>query len=334
MDNTIENLEVDISKLMSQSQRKNLLENFDKMGDNIKAKLDQLKTVCDVTKQWLKLQKSWEKLEVIFLKSDDIQNKLRNEYTAFKELDLKFREEMKNAYDYLILVDVCTAPRLQIINEMLQSIEDCQKALDNYLGTKKKQFPRFYFVSNDTLLGMLASADYPNLINKNVKDCFDGIKQWGMKEQDANGKSDTVYSMYSADNGEIVTFDEPFVCEGQLVEIYLGKFEEKMRQTLKDLLFKAHSAVNWNSATGTGDKMKDDKHRHTWLNPFPAQLALLVTQVIWTEEMEHALEATDSGDSGALKDFYELSVKRIDHLIDRVRDEKLTRDLRVKIITV
>ena len=28
---------------------------------------------------------------------------------------------------------------------------------------------------------MLASADYPNLINKNVKDCFDGIKAWEMK---------------------------------------------------------------------------------------------------------------------------------------------------------
>ena len=334
MDLVIENLEKDQNTLIQMSQKKGFLENFEKMGELINDKMEKLKTVDDVIKQWLKLQKNWEKLEVIFLKSDDIQNKLRNEYTQFKELDLKFREEMKNAYDYNIMLDVCTTERQGSINEMAESIATCQNALDNYLETKKKIFPRFYFVSNDTLLNMLASADYPNLINKNVKDCFDGIKNWEMKPLDAKNKSDTILAMCSADNGEVVTFDEPFVCKGQLVEVYLKEFEEKMRKTLADILYKAYTAVTWNTAIGNSDKMKDDKVRHTWLNPFPAQLALLVTQCVWTEEVEHALEATDGGENGALKDYFDLCVKRINHLIDRVRDEKLTRDLRVKIITV
>ena len=334
MDLVIENLEKDQNTLIQMSQKKGFLENFEKMPELIDDKMQKLKTVDEVIKQWLKLQKNWEKLEVIFLKSDDIQNKLRNEYTQFKELDLKFREEMKNAYDYNIMIDVCTAERQISINEMSESIATCQNALDNYLETKKKIFPRFYFVSNDTLLNMLASADYPNLINKNVKDCFDGIKNWEMKPLDAKNKSDTILAMASADNGEIVEFDEPFVCQGQLVEIYLKEFEDKMRRTLGDILLKAYNAVNWNTAVGASDKMKDDKIRHTWLNPFPAQLALLVTQCVWTEEVEHALEATDGGEGNALKDYFELCVKRINHLIDRVRDEKLTRDLRVKIITI
>lgn len=77
-------------------------------------------------------------MEVIFLKSDDIQNKLRNEYTQFKELDSKFREEMKNAYDYNTMIDVCTLERKAVIDEMSESIATCQNALDNYLETKKK----------------------------------------------------------------------------------------------------------------------------------------------------------------------------------------------------
>ncbi|MCQ2815633.1 MAG: AAA family ATPase [archaeon] len=334
MDKIIEILETDIIKLTSMAQKKGILENFEGMADNIMNKLNLLRTVCDVTKMWLKLQKNWEKLEVIFLKSDDIQNKLRDEYTLFKEMDIKFRENLKEANDFSIMVDVCTEQRRTDIELMLKDIETCQNALDNYLGTKKKQFPRFYFVSNDTLLGMLSQADYPNLINKNVKDCFDGIKFWTMKDQDKDGRSNTVYAMCSADNGEVCELDEPFKVQGQLVEIYLGDFEKKMRETLTEILFKAHHVVDWNSAIGTGDKMKDDHTRHLWLNPFPAQIALLVTQVVWTEEVEHALEATDGGDSGALKEFYELSVKRIEHLIDRVRDEPLTKDLRAKIITV
>ena len=332
MDIVIENLEKDQNQLIQMSQKKGTLENFENMGEQINNKMEQLKTVNDVIKQWLKFQKNWEKLEVIFLKSDDIQNKLRNEYAQFKELDQKFREIMKDAYDYNTMIDVCTAEKKVTINEMSENIATCQNALDNYLETKKKIFPRFYFVSNDTLLNMLSSADYPNLINKNVKDCFDGIKSWEMKPLDDKNKSDTILAMLSADNGEVVNFDEPFVCEGSLVEVYLGKFETKMRVTLSEILDKAYSAVEWNTATMNPDKLKDN--RHTWLNPFPAQLALLVTQVVWTEEVEHALEATDGGDDGALKDYFNLCVKRINHLIDRVRDEVLTRDLRVKIITV
>ena len=332
MDIVIENLEKDQNMLIQMSQKKGFLENFDKMGEQIQQKMDQLKTVNDVIKQWLKFQKNWEKLEVIFLKSDDIQNKLRNEYTQFKDLDTKFREEMKNAYDYNTMIDVCTLERKAIIDEMSDNIATCQNALDNYLETKKKIFPRFYFVSNDTLLNMLASADYPNLINKNVKDCFDGIKAWEMKPLDNKNKSDTITAMLSAYNGEVVPFDEEFVCKGSLVEVYLGEFEEKMRKTLAEILVEAYGTVNFNTAVGNPDKLKDD--RHTWLNPYPAQLALLITQVVWTEEVEHALEATEGGDDGALKDYYNLSVKRINHLIDRVRDEVLSKDLRTKIITI
>ena len=53
-----------------------------------------------------------------------------------------------------------------------------------------------------------------------------------MKPLDDKNISDTILAMLSADNGEVVNFDEPFVCEGSLVEVYLGKFESKMRVTL------------------------------------------------------------------------------------------------------
>ena len=48
-------------------------------------------------------------------------------------------EEMKNAYDYNIMLDVCTTERQGSINEMAESIATCQNALDNYLETKKKR---------------------------------------------------------------------------------------------------------------------------------------------------------------------------------------------------
>ena len=67
MDIVIENLEKDQNMLIQMSQKKGFLENFDKMGEQIQTKMEQLKTVNDVIKQWLKLKQNWEKLEVIFL---------------------------------------------------------------------------------------------------------------------------------------------------------------------------------------------------------------------------------------------------------------------------
>lgn len=324
MEGVIETLEKHQNDLIQMAQKKGILENFENMGATIDNKLAQLKTINDVIKAWLKFQKNWEKLEVIFLKSEDIQNKLRNEYQEFQDLNIKFREEMKNAWDYNTMIDVCTDERKITILDLSEKISLCQKALDNYLETKKQKFPRFYFVSNDTLLNMLASADYPNLINKNIKDCFDGIKSWRMEPLDENNKSKIVHAMNSADNDEIVELHEPFECVGQLVEVYLGDFERVMKENLAILLHKCYNAVTWDTATTPPDKII--ANREQWLNPFPAQLALLVTQIVWTEEVEHALDASDGGENGALKAYYNLIVERIKALVSRVRDEVLTRD--------
>lgn len=331
MEVVIETLEKNQNTLIQQAQKKSTLENFEGMDQKINSTLLKLQTVNDVIKTWLKLQKNWEKLEPLFLRAEDVRNKLGEEYNKFKELDMKFKEEMKIAYDFNIMIDVCTDERKVTLVDLTKTIEHCEQALENYLDDKKKLFPRFYFLSNDTLLNMLSYGEYPNIINRNVKDCFDGIKSWAMTEVNDKNKSDVVLGMLSAENDEEVWFEEPYKCTG-LVEGYLGRFEDKMRKTLKDLLYKSRSAVKW-MTWGNHDKTQIVP-RQKWLDPYPAQLALLVTQNIWTDEVEHAFEELDGGAEGAMKEYYEENVRRINKLIDRVKGETLTRDLRVKIITI
>lgn len=331
MEIVIEQLEKHQISLIQMVQKKAVLENFEGMGEKINGTLEKLKIVNDVIKLWLKFQKNWEKLETIFLKAEDIQKTLREQHAKFKELDIKFKDEMKIAYDYNTMIDVCTPERKVTLAEMSSVIAECEQALDNYLSDKKKLFPRFYFLSNDTLLNMLSYGDYPNIINKNVKDCFDGIKFWAMKEVDEKNFSNTVLGMLSADNDEVVMFDDPFICTG-LVESYLGRFEARMRGTLKEILIKARGCVEW-STMQIKDR-KPQKTRERWLDAFPAQIALLVTNNIWTDEVEHAFDELEGGADSAMRDYLDESKKRIRELIKRVRDEPLTRDLRVKIITI
>lgn len=51
-----------------------------------------------------------------------------------------------------------------------------QRALEQYLETKRHVFPRFYFISNDDLLEILANARRPELIQQHIKKLFENIK--------------------------------------------------------------------------------------------------------------------------------------------------------------
>ena len=52
------------------------------------------------------------------------------------------------------------------------TLSDIQKELEKYLEDKRNEFPRFYFLSNDELIEILAKASELEAIQKNIKKCF------------------------------------------------------------------------------------------------------------------------------------------------------------------
>lgn len=71
---------------------------------------------------------------------------------------------MNDVYINPKIIDVCTDERKAELEEILKSIEDCEKKLNLYLEEKKKAFARFYFVSNQTLIDILSNGKNINKI--------------------------------------------------------------------------------------------------------------------------------------------------------------------------
>lgn len=127
-----------------------------------------------------------------------------------------------------------------------------------------------------------------------------------------------------SNEGEIVPFSETFKMVGA-VENYLNDLEKAMNKTLMDVL---------ETSKSTADMWElDGKPRQIWLEDYCAQIALLATQIIWTEETEKAFDDLESGSETAMKDYLVTIIKRLDFLIERVRTD-LDDNLRVKIITI
>lgn len=154
-------------------------------------------------------------------------------------------------------------------------------------------------------------------------DCFDGLKGLDfIRGAGQPSPAKTSKGMWSKEK-EYVPFSSNFTCNGA-VENYLCDLERKMQATLAEVLEAA-----WETACAWGI----DRERHEWLEDYCAQIALLATQVLWTEETSRAFDELEGGRETAMSEHLALIIGRIGHLIARVRTN-LTPDLRMKIITI
>ena len=326
LDAMIEVLDLNSLELMGFKAQGKYVEFFIKKVEDWRERLGRVDVVVN---EWLKVQKNWRILVNIFLGSEDIRMQLPEDTKVFEGVNSEFEEIMIAAHDSPLVIDNCTEARKASLVEMSQKIKKCEKALNDYLEQKKKIFPRFYFLSNQSLLTILSNGQNPPKVCEFIGDCFDGLKT--LKFEDApspNEVSKTGVGMYSKDDEEIL-FVKKFVAEGQ-VETWLKQLEQQMRDCLYLIL------VDAKSTSDTWDQGSDNKPREEWIKDYCSQIALLTTQIVWTEDVNRAFEELSSGSEGAMKECVETIKTRITKLIYKVTKplDVLERMKVINIITI
>ncbi len=136
-----------------------------------------LRSLQDVLDEWLAVQKNWMYLEPI-LSAPDIQKQLPMESKKFNEIDKGFKTIMKQTNENPNCMRRGTQPELaDRFRKWNESLDYIQKQLEDYLESKRTAFPRFYFLSNDELLEILAQTRNVQAVQPHMMKCFDAIKK-------------------------------------------------------------------------------------------------------------------------------------------------------------
>jgi dynein heavy chain len=123
-----------------------------------------LTSLQDIIDNWLKVQAAWLYLEPIF-SSDDITRQLPTESSMFTVVNGVWIESMsETAREPAVLSVARREGLLEQLTDANEKLDVIQKGLSDYLETKRLAFPRFFFLSNDELLEILAETKDPTKV--------------------------------------------------------------------------------------------------------------------------------------------------------------------------
>uniref|UniRef100_A0A8B9HTW9 Dynein, axonemal, heavy chain 9 n=1 Tax=Astyanax mexicanus TaxID=7994 RepID=A0A8B9HTW9_ASTMX len=211
---TLEDNQVQLQNLMSSKHIAFFLE-------EVSSWQKRLSVADSVISIWFEVQRTWSHLESIFIGSEDIRSQLPEDSKRFEGIDTDFKELAYDAHKTPNVVEATNKPGLYSRLEDIQGrLALCEKALAEYLDTKRLAFPRFYFISSADLLDILSNGTDPHQVQRHLSKLFDNTAKMKF-ETDADGKpSKTGIGMFSKEE-EYVPFNEPCDCTGQTLYNFL-----------------------------------------------------------------------------------------------------------------
>ena len=178
-----------------------------------------------------------------------------------------------------------------------------QQGLNSYLEAKRVKFARFYFLADDELLMILSETKEVERVQEHLRKVFENINRLNFDQEKM------ITAMYSVD-GEMVEFSEPVDPVKRNVEDWMSEVEGRMKKSVRERLLQ--------SVADYGLKKRTD-----WIFRHPGQCVLNGSQIVWTEEVETAIEK---------RQLPQFCKKLNDQLIDLVKVDRSNFSKRTSVI--
>lgn len=273
-----------------------------------------LAAIAEVVQLLAEVQRSWSFLENLFIGSEEVKKELPKESEKFVGIDKEVKAILKEGENTKIAVQFCNQNNVfQRLEEVQKQLTLCEKALNDFMDSKRRAFPRFYFVSPADLLDILSNGNAPAKVMCHMPKIFQAIETLYLKE---DGERPIATAMETCVGKEIVQFPEPLKLVGK-VENYLMDVIDCMKKSLNIIASK--SVVN-----------QHQMPKPEWLKQDPAQITILINMTNWSRAVEGAFAGL-KGNPKSMEKALEEQIEGLSALIKMVQGD-LDRPMRQKIM--
>lgn len=148
-----------------------------------------LATIGEITQILREVERSWTFLENLFLCSEEVKRELPAEAERFVAIDAKMKELLRQGETYSKIKDFCVMPEISTqLDELQKQLSMCEKALNEFMDSKRKTFPRFFFVSSVDLLDILSHGNDPPAVMVHMPKIFQAIQQFDCRDAQPTDK--------------------------------------------------------------------------------------------------------------------------------------------------
>jgi dynein heavy chain len=260
----------------------------------IKAKELQFSNTLSTMETWIQVQNQWNNLQSFFI-GGEIKKELPGPAKLFEGADKEFVKLMERAYGVKNIMTLCSSNEIQPIlkNEIESKLKECQRKLDEYLESKRTEFPRFYFCSNSVLLDILSKGSDPGSIRTNINIIFDAITDLDFDEVDKKTITKIMQTKSASnknDKQEVLLKQFAVKCEGK-IEVWLNTLVSSMQLSLKKLFEECYLEVR----QFFDGKLSDNRDSfENFISKYICQVSLFGLQILGTKKLEEFVKRTYS----------------------------------------
>lgn len=168
--------------------------------------------------------------------------------------------------------------KLETFKQHNRTLDEIQKALNNYLEGKRQAFSRFFFLSNNELLLILAEANRkPDTVQPHLRKLFENINKIVFGE---GPQSENIIKVESAEGEELTLGTKPKARDS--VEKWLKELEDASEQAVKNAIKTLYNSY-----------INDDSNEESKLGTLTEhilQAAITVDSIVWSSTTEEVLE--------------------------------------------
>ena len=247
-----------------------------------------LSKIGDVTQEWITVQDKWKDLSKAFA-IKGFKDSLENGQ-GFEDLNKRYVRIMTETTKKPTVKDSCLVEdRYDSLVSLKEELDVFQDQLSKALELKRKQFPRFFFLSDHELITVLGGSIRDPLVQRLVKKLFKNVAPF---IPDELGILEVIYT----NDQEDLPLCKPVNTTIHPIEIWLSELLEESKVSTKLLLRWAHKDCD----------LQSPNFLRT-ISKFANILIIASFEMVWTEIFQNTLEkGKDTHPNNVMEDWKKL----------------------------